>query len=157
VTDIFQTLGQNIKQLGVEISGDGIRVVTSVECIYAVKVAALALRDEVFAVAIRVLVQLRRDLGALLPFFLGVRKLADEECCSLRHGGYAFRTVTAVSVDSKEGDFWRGTKKPPVNATYLQGSGLWFLLFHAAMIHQRSLTSRLISDRTVYRGRIQAR
>jgi hypothetical protein len=105
VTDILQALGQNIKQLGVEISGDGIRVVTSVECIYAVKVTALALRDEVFAVAIGVLVQLRRDLGALLPFFLGVRKLADEECCSLRHGGYAFRTVTAVSVDSKEGDF----------------------------------------------------
>lgn len=56
VADVLEALGQRIEQLGIEVSGNGIGVVTPVEGVDSIKFAALALGNEVFAVAIGVLV-----------------------------------------------------------------------------------------------------
>lgn len=56
MADVLEALGQRIEQLGIEVSGNGIGVVTPVEGVDSIKFAALALGNEVFAVAIGVLV-----------------------------------------------------------------------------------------------------
>lgn len=85
VADELQALWQHLEELLVEVPSQWVRVVAAVQSKDTVEFAFLAPLDEVCAVALRVLMELRCYLRDVFPCLPRVGELSDQERCAFGH------------------------------------------------------------------------